>query len=107
MACHLKLPVELFMRRYIRQVGSRFSLVELKKRDYDCVFLQDCRCRVYEVRPRQCKTFPWWKENLNSEKSWEEASKHCEGIGPHGNLTSFEEIQACLDDSSLTKTKTS
>jgi len=97
MALYLSIPLELFVRRYIRQVADRFALTEVKKRKYDCVFLQDCKCIVYEVRPRQCRTFPWWKENLSSEKSWEEAAKYCEGIGPQGTLISYETIQTQLD----------
>ena len=97
MAAHLKIAIDLFVRKYIRCIDSRLALIELKNRDYDCVFLHDSKCIIYEVRPHQCKTFPWWKENLSSEESWNEAAKSCEGIGPHGKLISFETIQPCLD----------
>jgi hypothetical protein len=98
-ASHLSMPFELFVRRYIRQVADRFALTEIKKQNYDCVFLQNCKCIIYEVRPRQCRTFPWWKENLVSEKIWEETAASCEGISPNGRLTSFETIQKQLDGS--------
>jgi len=34
------------------------------------VFLKDKQCTVYPVRPAQCRTFPWWKENLSSKEAW-------------------------------------
>jgi uncharacterized protein len=98
MAQHLLINVEYFMRKYIRRVGNRLALIELKKREYDCVFLHDRRCLVYEVRPRQCRTFPWWKENLSNEHSWESVAGLCEGIGPQGKLVPFATIQRIVND---------
>jgi Fe-S-cluster containining protein len=28
--------------------------------------MYDKRCRIYETRPLQCKTFPFWKSNLRN-----------------------------------------
>jgi Fe-S-cluster containining protein len=36
-----------------------------------CAFLDGARCTVYEARPTQCRTFPFWKENLRRRGSWE------------------------------------
>ncbi|HEY5682210.1 MAG TPA: YkgJ family cysteine cluster protein [Sulfuricaulis sp.] len=47
----------------------------------DCVFLdQDRRCRIYAVRPRQCRTYPIWPE-LASWRAWHAEARRCEGIG--------------------------
>jgi uncharacterized protein len=91
-ATHLQISIDLCMRRYIRQKELRLALIELPKRNYDCVFLENNRCTIYPVRPRQCQTFPWWKEVLSSEKSWEETAQLCNGISPEKPLVSYETI---------------
>jgi uncharacterized protein len=102
MAQHLSLSPELFVQRYIRQVGDRLALIELPNRNYDCIFLKNQKCMIYDYRPRQCRTFPWWKENLTSPESWEEAALYCEGIAPEGELVPSKTIQAIVDGTSNT-----
>lgn len=45
-----------------------------------CPFLQDGSCDIYEARPTQCRTFPYWPENMSDEK-WKALSAECPGIG--------------------------
>lgn len=89
----LKISVDKFMRTYIRQKEGRFSLIEKPSFNFDCVFLKEKKCSIYEVRPKQCRTYPWWISNLKSRECWEEAAKECEGINPEAPLVPFEEIQ--------------
>lgn len=91
MAKELDLPLKEFATKYLRKIGNRFSLKE-KLPNYDCVFLKDRRCSVYESRPRQCRTFPWWQQHLESEEAWKRAALECEGIGSSGQLFTKEEI---------------
>jgi len=94
---HLLISREDFLKRYTRQVGHRFALKE-HMRTYDCVFLKDNRCQIYSSRPEQCRSFPWWVEQLTSPEAWKEASKHCEGIDhPEGKLYSVAEIHSQLN----------
>ena len=37
-----------------------------------CVFLNDQKCRIYEARPVQCSTYPFWPNLLESEAAWDE-----------------------------------
>ena len=78
-----------------RQVGLR--LAEFKRRhtfvDEDgwrqlgfaegrCTFLDgEGRCGVYEARPAQCRTFPFWPEFVDAGEWTEEVRDLCEGIG--------------------------
>lgn len=32
------------------------------------------------ARPTQCRTFPWWPQNLISDYDWQLAARECEGI---------------------------
>ena len=98
MAEHLGMSLAEFSQKYIRKVGSRFSLKEHSK-TFDCVFLKDKMCTVYSVRPRQCQTFPWWEENLENASAWEEAKNRCEGIGHElAPIVPLETIQLSLEE---------
>ncbi len=93
MAAHLNITVDAFLRLYTRKIGGRVALTE-RRPHYDCVFLRGKLCTVYPVRPKQCKTFPWWKENLSSPEEWQETASRCEGIGhKDAPLVSLEEIE--------------
>jgi Fe-S-cluster containining protein len=98
MAEHKKMTIQAFSMRYLRRVDNRFALVELKRgpQTYDCVFLKDKKCQVYEARPLQCRTFPWWPENLSSPAAWERTATECEGINLKAPVTPLDEIQKNL-----------
>ncbi len=49
-------------------------------RDGRCLFFDD-GCRIYPVRPLQCRTFPFWVATLRSEARWNDIRKRCPGIG--------------------------
>lgn len=52
-----------FRRTYLRKELYRYSIKEVKTgNSYDCVFFNRSRngCSIYEARPLQCRTFPFW-----------------------------------------------
>ena len=100
MAAKVGLPLEEFLQRFSRRLGSQRSLRE-KVTDFgnDCVFLdRDSRpgkaiCQLYKARPSQCRTWPWWRENLESPEAWEGTRKRtpCPGMG-NGPVHNLVEI---------------
>lgn len=59
--------------------------------DGPCVFLEENRCAIYEARPVQCETWPFWPEHLMIPL-WRSIVKPlCPGVGK-GTLRSVEEI---------------
>lgn len=88
MASALNMQFENFTATMLRQTLSGLALVD--DRNGNCPFLDDHgKCRVYHQRPVQCKTWPWWEENLLSEKRWNDAATRCPGMnkGPvHSQL---------------------
>ncbi len=90
----IRVDVPQFEARYVRAVGIRKSLVEFP--NGDCVFFDNRarRCTVYEVRPRQCRTWPFWTSNLRTPEAWEEIADRCPGAN-HGPTVSLPTIQAC------------
>lgn len=93
LAAELGLDVAEFEKRYVRQIGVRKSLKELKK-SYDCVFLdaETRKCRVYAARPRQCRTWPFWESNIRTPDAWANTCEVCPGSGT-GKLYQLEAIE--------------
>ena len=74
MAKKLEVSEDYFYKRYARKVGIRWSLTEnVISGKYDCVFLDResalPSCKLYEARPSQCRTWPFWSENLTSQSA--------------------------------------
>jgi len=91
LAEHRGESVDQFAKRYARRVGNRFSLIE--KPGGDCIFWDKRRgCTVYPARPVQCRTWPFWPENLESPEAWDQAKRACPGSG-QGQWFSLEEIR--------------
>lgn len=82
-----------FEKSFIRRVGRRRSLVELP--NGDCVFFDNLTrgCRVHDVRPRQCRTWPFWESNVCTPDAWEETCRVCPGSG-RGPLVPPDQIEA-------------
>jgi Fe-S-cluster containining protein len=92
---YLKLSPEDFTRKYVRRVGTRLSLIE--KPNYDCIVWDEQKgCIIYEVRPLQCRTFPFWHENLESPDAWRGVSRRCRGVGK-GDAYSVQQIHRIRD----------
>lgn len=98
-ARHLGVATERFLRDYTRQTPAGRSLNEVKtEHGMDCVFLDRAAvpgkavCGLYGLRPLQCRTFPWWPENLRDRRAWERLARACEGVG-RGPLVRIEEIR--------------
>ena len=91
-AARLGLSEDDFRRRYVRRLWRGMSLKE--KPNYDCVLLDSAgRCTVYEIRPIQCRTWPFWPTNLVGPQAWEQAARRCPGMG-QGFLYRYEQIEA-------------
>lgn len=84
--------VEDFEKIYVRKIGIRKTLKELP--NYDCVFLdeQTRQCELYDARPTQCKTWPFWDSNLKTPEDWQRTCEQCPGSGT-GKLYALEEIE--------------
>ena len=95
MAKALNLTTADFIETFVRLIrGRKMSLHE--RPNGDCVLLdgKTRRCMVYEARPTQCRTWPFWDSNLERPASWKRASKHCKGCDAQdGKLYTLEEIE--------------
>ena len=91
----MRIEVAEFERRYIRKVGIRKSLLEWS--NGDCIFfhVESRTCEVYDVRPRQCRTWPFWPSNLASPETWVDTAERCPGCN-RGRAVPLERIQTQL-----------
>ena len=85
------MEVPAFQKTYLHRVGRRWSLKELP--NGDCIFFNAFhrRCKVYDLRPRQCRTWPFWDSNLKSPDTWDQTCLSCPGAG-RGPLFPLDEI---------------
>lgn len=94
-ADYLKEPVEQICQKYLKRVGIKTSIIE-QPFTKDCVFATKIdghnKCAIYPVRPNQCRTWPFWSENLKSPNQWNHAVENCPGIN-RGRLYRYEEIE--------------
>ncbi len=88
----LGITQDIFAKLYLRIVSGRISLLECK--NGDCIMYED-GCKIYSVRPSQCKTFPFWKSNLENKTEWENQKNTCPGIGK-GSLHTLNDIESYL-----------
>jgi Fe-S-cluster containining protein len=92
----LKQPVEAVKEKYTKRVRFKTTIIEQPDTN-DCIFLRKTGgrlgCMIYSVRPNQCRTWPFWTENIANSCEWNETAKKCGGIN-RGRAFSLEEIES-------------
>jgi len=85
-----------FRRRYLHRYDDGVESLAWDHGQRRCVFLDaEYRCRIYSVRPAQCRTYPFWPEVVDRRKTWKAEIKRCEGIG-RGGVVPLEHIRKLL-----------
>ncbi len=97
MAKVLGIPTARFTREYCVEKDGHYHLRESKDRK-ECMFLDGKKCSAYEGRPSQCRTWPFWPENM-SPRAWQkEVASYCPGVGK-GKVVTADEIRERLRES--------
>ncbi|MCI0363258.1 MAG: YkgJ family cysteine cluster protein [Phycisphaerales bacterium] len=105
MAAKLGVPESEFYERYARRIDDLWSLIETEtEHGLDCIFLDrrsvpgKAICSIYEARPTQCRTWPFWPENLRTKRHWETVKRvtPCPGMNS-GKLVPIESIRIQRD----------
>ena len=90
----LKISTGQLRRDYLRRVGLRTTIIE-QPSTRDCIFLRKMegrkKCIIYPVRPKQCRSWPFWSSNLSGPDAWNVAAQKCPGIN-RDRLYQLEEI---------------
>ena len=94
-----------FYEQYAHMIDGRWSLRERKtEQGHDCIFLDRettpgrAVCSLYDTRPTQCRTWPFWPENLGSPRKWQSVklATPCPGMD-RGKLVPIEAIRIQRD----------
>lgn len=91
----LSLPVSKLVSSRLYPYKDGYSILE----DHQgrCLFYEQ-GCTIYNVRPLQCKTYPFWFVNMRNETKWNKVERECPGIG-EGRLFTKEAILRILNQS--------
>ena len=72
---HLGISEQEFSQQYTCDDGIRINA------QGRCMFLNEQQqCDIYQVRPLQCRTYPYWPEIMHRRSCWEAEASRCEGI---------------------------
>lgn len=89
-AAYLKLSPQEFQKRHCETTDGELKLIIPP--DKACQFLREGGCTIHEVKPLQCRTFPYWPEHVRNKRSWQRLSRFCPGIGV-GPVLPKEEVR--------------
>lgn len=89
------LQTAVFTKRYCQKTDGFFHLKE-EANNPNCRFLDGTKCSVYESRPTQCRTWPFWPELMNAKTWKKEVQSFCPGVGK-GRIWSEAEIKEQLE----------
>jgi uncharacterized protein len=99
LARHFDMEPARFEAVYTRKAGRGRSLRE--QANDDCIFYAEGQgCLVYESRPRQCRTWPFWEQNVETPRDWQRTQERCPGSG-RGQLFTVEDITRRLTQTKL------
>jgi hypothetical protein len=94
---HLAITWRWFRRRYVGRFDENIDSLRTQSGGR-CVFLgTDMRCRIYPVRPAQCRNYPFWPELVHRVEDWRAEARRCEGIG-RGPIIPVARIVKILKD---------
>lgn len=81
LANHLNLTIDELKERYLIKIKYKYSIkeVQLSQDNNACIFFDiiNKRCSIYEKRPTQCRTFPFWEYFKDKPQ---EVQKECPAI---------------------------
>lgn len=101
MAKHLKMSNSSFTKKYCQNRNGAYHLIE-DGIHLDCLFLKNKKCSIYEARPTQCRTWPFWPEVMNA-KTWnQEVKNFCPGVGK-GPVVSAAEIRRQMHEQKISE----
>ena len=94
---HFNLSLKKFKDKYCQMTDGFIHLIEKIELEGNCIFLKNKKCSVYRSRPSQCRTWPFWNENMNSKVWNQDISINCPGVGK-GKIIKAKAIEKFLQE---------
>ena len=99
-ARYLGIPVRRFLSKFAKKsAGERGYELRMSPRGV-CPFYreEENTCGIHPVKFVQCRTYPYWPENVESPAAWAEVRRECEGIG-QGERVRKRDVREDLEES--------
>ena len=74
----LGMTAPAFTRQYLIKTADGWSISVTAKKP--CVFLSEAGCAINDAKPKQCETFPYWKEYVGSDGLLKDFDRPCPGV---------------------------
>lgn len=91
----LDVTPEDFREAYCETAAGELRLTTPE--DGHCHFLLEGACAIHQAKPVQCRTFPFWTENVKNKRTWKNLSRFCPGIGV-GEILPIEHVRSQTQD---------
>jgi Fe-S-cluster containining protein len=91
-AAHLGVTRRKFLSRYCETDVDGDLRLSTPARKH-CHFLTEAGCSIHQVKPLQCRTFPFWPEHVKNKSAWKNLKQYCPGIGV-GPVLPMEGVRA-------------
>lgn len=85
------------------KVAAHYYEIDVPEGSACPLLTKDGRCSVHDIKPRQCRTYPFWPELLESKEAWDSEELYCEGINRPGRNYDLDEIWEVLLERRATK----
>ncbi|OHD13659.1 MAG: hypothetical protein A2086_01060 [Spirochaetes bacterium GWD1_27_9] len=96
---NLSISIDKFLVECCRGLykDDKFVVALKEKPNYDCIFWNN-GCIIYEARPLQCRTFPFWPFLVESKELWKNEKYRCAGIDKASDMTLEEKYNFYMEE---------
>jgi len=97
LADNLRLSLAVFTKKYsLREPNGQWHLRFVNG---SCIFLQNNKCTVHQVKPTQCRTWPFWNEVMESKAEYtRQVLDFCPGSNVKQPIVSASDIKQQIID---------
>ena len=94
-AAYLDVSIAEFKTTFLIRSDDGEWVLEVGENGTPCSFLTDKGCGIHKAKPKQCHSYPFWRENMDSKNMWELVGGFCPGIDI-GPMVKIETIKTFL-----------
>ncbi|MEE3253364.1 MAG: YkgJ family cysteine cluster protein [Nitrospinota bacterium] len=93
-AAYLDFSIAEFKKTFLIRSDGEWVL-EVGENGEPCSFLTDKGCGIHDAKPKQCLSYPFWRENMDSKNMWKLVGGFCPGVDI-GPMIKIETIKTLL-----------
>ncbi|MDP6335245.1 MAG: YkgJ family cysteine cluster protein [Nitrospinaceae bacterium] len=75
----INVSVEVFKKEFLKKDDGHW-MHEVENGN-PCAFLIPDGCAIHNGKPLQCRSYPFWHENMTSKSMWKLVEGFCPGVG--------------------------